>query len=162
AADGNLAMSLPNQISPRIGVIYDFTHEGRSRLFANYARYYESVPLDIIDREGSGEPGLISFHDPATCDPRDAGQQRNQCQQDSNPLRYGNPPKHKLYGIGAGKGPTDPDIKPTATDEVVFGAEYEVMNDGRLGVSYTRRWLNYAIEDMSRDEAQTYFFGNPG
>jgi hypothetical protein len=32
----------------------------------------------------------------------------------------------------------------------------------RAGIDYTRRWLNYVIEDMSRDEAQTYFLGNPG
>jgi hypothetical protein len=31
-----------------------------------------------------------------------------------------------------------------------------------VGVSYTKRWVNYVIEDMSRDEAQTYFLGNPG
>jgi hypothetical protein len=31
-----------------------------------------------------------------------------------------------------------------------------------VGLSYTKRWMNYVIEDMSRDEAQTYFLGNPG
>jgi len=29
-------------------------------------------------------------------------------------------------------------------------------------VLYTKRWMNNVIEDMSRDEAQTYFIGNPG
>ena len=42
------------------------------------------------------------------------------------------------------------------------GGEYEVINNGRLGASYTRRYMNSVIEDMSRDEANTYFIGNPG
>ena len=39
--------------------------------------------------------------------------------------------------------------------------EYEVIKS-RLGLTYTRRRLNNIIEDMSRDEATTYFIGNPG
>ena len=31
-----------------------------------------------------------------------------------------------------------------------------------MGLSYTHRYLNRALEDMSRDEASTYFIGNPG
>ncbi len=45
--DGALALALPNQVSPRVGVIYDPTRTGRAKLFANYARFYESVPLDV-------------------------------------------------------------------------------------------------------------------
>ena len=37
-----------------------------------------------------------------------------------------------------------------------------MVPDGRLGASYTRRWFNHVIEDMSRDNGQTYFLGNPG
>src|SRR5262249_27940549 len=42
------------------------------------------------------------------------------------------------------------------------GGEYEVIRDGRLGLSYQKRWLNYALEDISRDEAASFFLGNPG
>ena len=41
--------------SPRVGVIYDFTEQGRSKIFANYARYYEKVPLNLVDRGFPGE-----------------------------------------------------------------------------------------------------------
>jgi hypothetical protein len=44
----------------------------------------------------------------------------------------------------------------------VLGGEMQVIGESRIGLSYTRRWLNDVIEDMSRDEAQTYFLGNPG
>jgi len=45
---------------------------------------------------------------------------------------------------------------------IVAGAEYEVITDTRIGAQYTHRWLTRVIEDMSRDEAATYFIGNPG
>jgi len=69
-----------------------------------------------------------------------------------------------VFGIqtGAGKTPVDPNIQPQSSDEIVAGGEYEVITDGRLGVTYTKRWLNAVIEDMSLDEASTYFLGNPG
>jgi hypothetical protein len=162
--DGNLALSLPNQWSPRVGVIYDPTQEGRSKIFANYARFYESVPLDIADRAGSSEPQITSSHRAATCDPRDLAQQTGSCLTDANRRRIGSAssPDQKWTITGAGKTPIDPDLKPQSSDEVVFGGEYELIKDGRAGVTYTRRWMNNVIEDMSRDEAQTYFIGNPG
>src|SRR4030095_10275749 len=55
-----------------------------------------------------------------------------------------------------------PDIKPPSSDELVGGLEVEVLKEARIGLSYTRRWLNHWVEDMSRDNAQSFFVGNPG
>ncbi len=79
-----------------------------------------------------------------------------------NPINDPVDPNLKWATLGAGSTPVDPDIKPQSSDEIVFGAEYEIIKDGRLGANYTKRWMNYVIEDMSRDEATTYFLGNPG
>ena len=43
-----------------------------------------------------------------------------------------------------------------------MGAEYEVIPRGTLGASYTRRYMNDVIEDMSTNETTNYFIGNPG
>jgi hypothetical protein len=162
--DGRLAMSLPNQWSPRIGAIYDFTREGRSKIFANFARFYESVPLDAIDRSIPGERQFYSYHDAAACDPRVVSQQQKECESDaSRPVINSVYAPNQRWGIvGSDKSPVDPDIKPQSADELVLGGEYEVFPSARVGVSYTKRWQNRVIEDMSRDEAQTYFIGNPG
>src|SRR5262249_37374884 len=48
--DGVVRISLKDQWSPRIGVIWDPTQAGRSKIYANYGRYYEQIPLDIADR----------------------------------------------------------------------------------------------------------------
>jgi len=44
----------------------------------------------------------------------------------------------------------------------VVGAEYEVLPDLKLGVSWSRRDLGRIIEDMSTDGASSYFIANPG
>jgi hypothetical protein len=63
---------------------------------------------------------------------------------------------------GGDRVPVDPDITPQSTSEFAVGGEYEIFKKGILGAQYTRRWMNSVIEDMSRDEGQTYFIGNPG
>ena len=162
--DGKLGLALPNEWSPRIGVVYDFTQQGRSKLFANYARYYESIPLDLVDRAFPGERQIGSNHIAASCDPRDVSQHRNECQLDSNrrQLNGNADPNQKWAVVGSDPVPVDPDILPQSSDELVLGGELEVLPNGRIGVSYTKRWMNHVIEDMSRDEGATYFIGNPG
>jgi outer membrane receptor protein involved in Fe transport len=155
---GARSLSLPHQWSPRLGVIYDPTQNGRAKIFANFARFYESVPLDIADRSLSGEAAL-------------QGDVNGGCPENGGPcpaIRRNLLPRNfyvpnQLYRtVGAGPQAIDPDIKPQSSDEIVVGGEYEILRDTRAGLSYSKRWMNSIIEDMSRDEAQTYFLGNPG
>ena len=159
-----LAMVLANQWSPRLGIIVDPTRSGRAKIFANYARYYESVPLDLVDRSFPGEPGLRSHKLSSQCDPRDPAQQQGSCLSDAarDPYRPGLDANRFWDTIGAGATIVDPSIQSQSTDEFVVGGEYEVFANARAGLSYTHRDLNVAIEDMSRDEGSTYFIGNPG
>jgi TonB dependent receptor/Carboxypeptidase regulatory-like domain len=162
--DGKLAITLPNQLSPRVGVIYDFTQAGRSKLFANYARYYQSLPLDAIDRSIPGERQLSSTHDASRCDPRSVSQQQGICGDDRSRTPVGAPysPNQLWNIIGSDKAPVDPKLEAESSEELSLGGEYEILRNGRVGLQYTKRWQRQVIEDMSRDEAQTYFIGNPG
>lgn len=161
---GNLGMTLPNQFSPRVGLIFDPTQKGKSKLTASYAIYYESVPLDIADRALTGDAGLVSRHDATICNPNDRNQWKTTCRDDAGRVDFGsgtNP--NRLWRVtGGSTTPVDPDLKPQSSSEFALGGEYEIINDGRLGVTYQKRWMNNVIEDMSRDEAETYFIGNPG
>jgi outer membrane receptor protein involved in Fe transport len=181
-ADGTMGLALPNQWSPRVGVIYDFTQQGRSKLYANFARYYEGVPLDMADRSFPSEPQVYSRHRNTVCDPTSTGATQPNlagCSDDAgrrvypsgawhpatnDPSQASKPmnPSQLWNRVGGGKEPVDPDVSPQSSDEFVVGGEYEVFENARVGVSYTHRYLNKAIEDMSRDEANTYFIGNPG
>ena len=63
--DGRLSLALPNQVSPRLGLIWDPTQIGKAKLFANYARFYENVPVVSVMDFGAfvqimpGKDGLV-------------------------------------------------------------------------------------------------------
>ena len=156
--DGQLGLKLANEWSPRVGLVWDPTQKGRAKIFANYGRYYEAVPLDIADRALSGESQIIANHD---CDPRVVGLAG--CDQATAHRRTNLPmPNVRWRVVAADKTAVDPDIQPTANDEIVAGGEYEVFPSARAGISYTYRSLVRTIEDMSADNGNTYFIGNPG
>lgn len=40
----------------------------------------------------------------------------------------------------------DPALQAQSSDEFIVGGEYEIIADGRLGLSYTRRYMGNVIE----------------
>jgi len=166
--DGVVRIALNDQLSPRVGLVYDFTQQGRSKIFVNYGRYYENIPLDIADRELSVESGLVGRHPFAGCSPLTGAPQDAIARCDANTSNYGGfrgafgPNRFWRLLPAPDVVPVDPDLKSPSNDEVVAGAEYEVLPNARLGATYTYRNLHRTVEDMSNDEANTYFIGNPG
>nr|WP_307734677.1 TonB-dependent receptor [Pyxidicoccus parkwaysis] len=161
--DDKVGLYLPNQWSPRIGAIYDFTQQGRSKVFVNFARFYENVPLDMADLSFPQQQLLSATYNAPACDPRDRQSLLTGC-TDANRQRLGNAnegPNQTWDAQGGDRVPVDPDIRPQSSDEFMAGAEYELAL-GRFGLAYTRRVLNDVIEDMSRDDGNTFFLGNPG
>ncbi|HEX8537458.1 MAG TPA: TonB-dependent receptor, partial [Cystobacter sp.] len=100
----------------------------------------------------------------ALCDPREPGQQQGVCTSDEALMPYTSEldANRRWETLGAGATIVDPSLQPSSTDELVVGGEYELLPGARVGATYTRRSLNLAIEDMSRDNGATYFIGNPG
>ena len=166
-ADGKVGLALPFQLAPRVGVIYDITQSGRSKIFANFARYYESIPLNMADRAFPGESQIGARHRSALCDPTGKDPMRD-CNDPASLASRGRvfgssfDPNQYYFSTGSSKVPVDPNLQPQASDEIIVGGEYEVFPDGRVGAQYTHRYMVAVIEDMSRDEATTYFIGNPG
>ena len=159
--NGNVGLSLPNQWAPRVGVIWDPTQEGHAKLFANYARYYQNVPLALNDLTLTGHPVLGTSYDQGGC--MISGTHVANCPASAAVAgNSGSSISQKYYTYGNGSSPIDPEIKATSSDEIVFGGEYEILKDARLGLTYTKRWLNRWIEDFSFDNLNTYQLGNPG
>ena len=160
--DGVIRMSLTDQLSPRIGLVWDPTQQGRSKIFANYGRYFENVPLDIADRELQPEAQISGLYDPA-CDPTAPGAYSRCANPPYQLLNRASRPNRYWRVTGTPDVvPVDPNLKSPANDEIVAGAEYEILANARIGVSYKYRNLVRTVEDMSNDEANTYFIGNPG
>jgi hypothetical protein len=166
--NGQTGISLKDELSPRIGFVWDPTQQGRAKLFANYGRYYEYIPLDIASRSLSAETQISAAHN---CNPLVVG--RKGCDANTrldSVVNIAGPTNGRIGAlrqwtlIAGGPYPTsvDPDLKSPANDEIIAGAEYEVLPNARAGVTYTYRNLVRTVEDMSLNDGVTYFIGNPG
>ena len=165
---GVVGIALNDQWSPRIGLVWDPTQQGKSKIYANYGRYYENIPLDIANRSLSAESQISAAHQ---CRPNQVGRtvcDQNSLSNSSGPTSQiaanGAVPPSQIWGNTGTPYPSavDPNLKSPSTDEIVAGAEYEIIPNGRLGVNYTYRNLNQWVEDMSVNNGQSYFVGNPG
>jgi hypothetical protein len=168
ASDGTLGISLNNMLMPRVGLIYDFTQSGRSKLYANYARYMNNLPLRIADRALTGEyqGQYVLGRADGPCNPLSVGVR--QAQIDCGVIENGRvlsadplTVSPRFARVGNGRTLVDPGLQPFTKDEVSAGAEYEIIPDLRLGASFTHNFLINIVEDLSNDEANTYFIGNP-
>ncbi|MFL5346049.1 MAG: TonB-dependent receptor domain-containing protein [Hyalangium sp.] len=167
---GDLAFTLPNQLSPRVGLIYDFTQQGRSKLYASFARYYQNAVLAMVNSQFSNITRIQATRrraaqgDAPGCDPLTQAAPYSECRNEGNVVPSSNanllsPKYSQTFAINS---PVDPDLHPQSSDELVVGGEYELFARATLGLSYTHRNVNDIIEDMSINEATNYFIGNPG
>ena len=143
-------------VMPRIGLIYDWTGRGLSKVYASVGRFYEYIPLDLADRSLSGETEATYSTNPSACiDPKDP----RTCA-----IIAGGRSGGRTYQFTGGGGNTgvDPNLKGQYTDEFQAGAQYQVYRDISIGVDYVRKQIGRVIEDMSADDGNSYFLSNPG
>ncbi|MDB4959544.1 MAG: TonB-dependent receptor plug [Myxococcales bacterium] len=154
---GTNAMTLQGNFAPRFGVIYDPTREGRSKIYAHWGRFYESVPMDINDRSFGGEVSSVQTFAATSCgptDPKIGGPDGVGC------LSKTDPTTERLIGS---KGVlVAPGIQAEYMDEIMAGAEVAVTPEVVFGVTFQHRRLGRVIEDISTDGANTYVIANPG
>jgi outer membrane receptor protein involved in Fe transport len=164
------AFDLNDMFAPRIGFIYDPTREGKSKVFGHYGRFYENVPMDINTRAFGGEiinPNQYNF-DRRT--PRSSGYDPN-CDVDHTPGETSQMLVSRISQcqdrfhqaiIGGGYEYVSPGLEGQRTDEIILGAEYEVIPNLTVGTNYVHRTLPTVIEDISTDGGNNYLITNPG
>jgi outer membrane receptor protein involved in Fe transport len=163
---GTNAMTLTGNWAPRIGLLYDWTKEGRSKVYGHWGRFYESIPMKINDRSFGAEVQFQQQFSNAgqmmQCgggtDTAIGGPNGERCLDAANMNKT--TPGDQL--IGASGVLVMPGIRSQYLDEFIAGFEYELMDDLKIGVSYQNRRLGRVIEDVSTDGAQTYIIANPG
>lgn len=158
---GKNALSMNGMLAPRVGLLYDWTKEGRSKIYTHWGRFYESIPMDINDRSFGGEVNFQQDFNANQCgavDTRIGGTARNgdNCLTDNSLVGA----QERL--IGASGVLVAPGLKPQYMDEIIAGFEYEILDDLKIGLSYKNRRLGRVIEDVSTDGANTYIIANPG
>ena len=158
---GKNAMTLRGNWAPRLGVIWDPTEEGHSKVYASWGRHFESIPMDINDRSFGGEVSYVQTFQTGTgqpcgpTDPKIGGPDGKGCLTPN-----GLPANEQLLGSSGVL--VAPGIKAQFMDELLFGSEYQLAEDLKISVSYQNRRLGRVIEDVSTDGAQTYLIANPG
>ncbi len=164
------SFNITDNIAPRLQVIYDWTKQGRSKVSANWGRFYENVPLQLADRAFGNEisGSFIATNCVASAGLLDAGSDKTAMQKAANgcPTVFGayQTAARGVYTynrVGSAVTPVAPNIKGQYSDMFGAGVEYEVMTDLAVGFDYTGRRLGSIIEDMSTDGA-TYYVANPG
>jgi outer membrane receptor protein involved in Fe transport len=155
-----VGFQLDNLLAPRLGFIYDPTQEGKSKIFGHWGRFYENIPMDMNVRAFGGETtreGIVGI--------TNDGSLNNSCPFDHGTADLAN----KVLACTAGATQTlggtltyvAPGLQGQYTQELIFGAEYEVIPDMTVGVNYIHRSLPVVIEDMSTDGGTNYFIANP-
>ena len=131
---------------PRIGVTYDVLGNGRSKLFANWGRFYAKIPNDLAARALSADAGVTR------ADYFDA--QLTQPIQDGV-IAAGTDDHFQLAGQFASD--FDPDSKSTYLDETLVGFELEAFTNTNVGIRWTRRRFGRVLEDIGTVPIASYF-----
>jgi outer membrane receptor protein involved in Fe transport len=156
-----VGLELDNLLAPRLGFIYDPTNEGRAKIMGHWGRFYENVPMDLNIRSFAAETLTSSV----------VGVNANGVPDGSCDYDHGTPAlQDKLLActpgisqaLGGGISFVAPGLKGQYSQELILGAELEIMPRLSVGASYLHRSLPRVIEDMSTDGGNTFLIANPG
>ena len=135
-------------LQPRIGFSWDPTGKGKTKIFANYARYVETpLPLDINVRAGSDNTQTDKNFNVQTL---------------NGPLTANVAIGYGTRNLGAEHTPIDQGLKPQTVNETTAGFQHEIWKNTVFGFRGIYRAQGSVIEDGSFDDGDHYFLFNPG
>jgi hypothetical protein len=144
---------LKNNWAPRLGVVYDVLGSGRSRLYANWGRFFARIPNDLAARALSADEGFTrgDYFDANLTQPIPNGVVTQ---------APGQSPVITHYQVaGAGSDLIDPETKLSYKDEFVAGYEWEALPNTTVGIRYINRRIGRVLEDISPYSAVAAEFG---
>ncbi len=180
AAGSRYSYTFTDQWAPRLGVTVDPFGKGKTKVWYNYGRFFEYLPLDAAERSLSSESDFTGFRF-APAFTTDASGVRRVVLSPLGSVIPAVDAAHLLTGaVGSGNVPgagtisaTDlsaitPGTKLGFSDEHIIGFEQQLPRNFVLSVRYQDRQLKRIIEDaavLSPEAAnagitQTYFMGN--
>jgi hypothetical protein len=144
--DKQSSFNLKDNWAPRIGFVWDVARNNRSKLYANWGRFYESIPMDINIRSFGGEVSCFCYNFSSSA---------------ADILQDPNAPRPQALN-GGSVTPVDPDLKGQYIDEWLAGFEYDIGRNLVVGAKYGHRKLGRVIEDFLIPSEGEYFIANPG
>ncbi len=139
-------LTLSGNWAPRIGATYDLIGTGRSKIFANWGRFYAKIPNDLAARSLSADAGIsrADYYDANLTQPIPDGTLT------VTQTPGGVPQATTSHFLQQGLAPDliDPNVKSSYVDEFVGGIEYEVARNLNVGVNYIHRSIPRVLEDV--------------
>ncbi|MBL4685808.1 MAG: TonB-dependent receptor, partial [Nannocystaceae bacterium] len=160
---GRPAIRIWDSFAPRVGVVYDWTQKGKSRLFANYGWFYQQMPLALINRVYGGLVGVGRTYNHSDCEGNSVdgpdGAPREQTVR-GQPTEYCRDFGDTTTGLLAGA--TVPHLRGQYDQAFQVGYQHEVIEDLTLEVKWLHRDLGRAVEGISTDGGNNFIVANPG
>lgn len=114
-------------LSPRIGITYDLTNDGRTVAKASFGRYYSA---NIMQYFVTVNPNAFLYY---------------RYRLNANFQPYGN-----MYSVSGQSAKTmDPNVKAPYLDELSLGIDRELFTDFKVGVRYIKKWDRDILEDVA-------------
>lgn len=155
---GRRAVGIWDNVAPRGSVVYDWTGEGRSRLFASYGWFYQQLPVSLLNRVYGGLVNVTRTYRNAECLLPAAGGQA--ASVDSQPTEYCVDFGQSTTGLT--EGAAVPNLKGHYDQAFQLGYEHEIIEDLTIGVRWLHRDLARAVEDVSTNGGLDFILANPG
>jgi len=159
---GDRAILIWDNVAPRVGMVYDWTDEGRSRLFASYGWFYQQLPLQLNSRVFGGLVDVRRTY------------RNQQCQGQSVTINNTTHPREEFgqptefctdfasSTTQLTEGAVVPRLRGQYNQQFQMGYEQEVIEDLTLGVRWLHTNLGRAVEDISTNGGLNFIIANPG
>jgi len=158
---GRRNLFIPDNVAPRVSLVYDWTDEGKSRLYASYGWFYNQLPVLLNSRAFGGLVNVSRSYRQSDCDvPARIGGQTHARSIDGNPTEYCTDFNSSTTGLTAGA--VVPRLRGMYNQQFQVGYEQEVVEDLVLGVNWLHADLGRAIEDISTNGGLNFIIANPG
>jgi hypothetical protein len=159
---GRRAIFVWDNAAPRVGLTYDWTDEGRSRLFASYGWFYQPLPLQLNSRVFGGLVQVGRTYRNSDCVGRTTtidGDERSRI-DDRLPTEFCT--DTNSFTTGLTQGAVVPRLKGQYNQQFQIGYEQEIIEDLTVGVRWLHNDLGRAVEDVSTDGGNNFIVANPG
>ena len=156
---GRRNVFIRDNVAPRLGLSYDWTDEGKSRLYASYGWFFSQLPVLLNSRAFGGLVNVTRTYRASDCrTPTSGGEPRSDA--------AGIPTEHCLDSnqstTGLSAGAVVPRLRGMFTKPFQVGYEQEVVEDLVIGVNWLHQDLGRAVEDVSTNGGLNYLVANPG